>query len=208
MNFYKRIIKPVFDFLIALIGIIIISPLLLIITILLIFQNDGSPFFKQSRPGRNGKIFRVIKFRTMNNKKDATGKLLPDTVRLTKIGRFIRQASLDEIPQLINVLKGEMSIVGPRPLLVEYLPFYNDFQKRRHEVLPGITGWAQVNGRNALTWEKKFEYDVWYVDNISFFLDLKILLITFIKVFKQEGIALDGTKMGEIILEPFKGSPK
>ena len=151
-------------------------------------NNQGKPFFFQKRPGKNEKIFKVIKFNTMHNKKDAAGVLLSDAARLTKLGIFVRKTSLDEIPQLFNVLKGDMSLIGPRPLLPEYLSFYNTMQKKRHNVKPGITGWAQVNGRNAISWERKFEYDVWYVENISFFLDLNIFLKTFTKVFKSEGI--------------------
>src|SRR5690606_31873546 len=145
--------------------------------------NNGRPFFLQPRPGKGGEVFKIIKFKTMNDKKDADGNLLSDAERLTPIGAFIRKTSLDEIPQLINVLKGDMSLIGPRPLLVQYLPLYNEFQKRRHEVRPGMTGWAQVNGRNTISWDKKFEYDVWYVDHLSFLLDMKILLLTIKKVF-------------------------
>ncbi|GAA4311540.1 sugar transferase [Compostibacter hankyongensis] len=159
---------------------------------ILFFSLKGSPFFTQFRPGIEGKIFKLIKFKTMNDRKDAQGELLPDIDRLTPIGKFIRKTSLDEIPQLLNVIKGDMSIVGPRPLLVEYLPLYNNFQKRRHEVRPGITGLAQINGRNAITWKEKFEYDVWYVDHISLALDAKILIATFSKVFKSEGISQKG----------------
>jgi len=167
-------------------------PILLPAGILLTVANRGTPFFIQARPGKNGKIFKIVKFKTMNDKRDASGKLLPDDQRLTKIGKIVRKTSIDEIPQLWNVLKGDMSLVGPRPLLPEYLPLYNDFQKRRHEVRPGITGWAQVNGRNAVSWQQKFEYDVWYVENLSFLLDVKILLLTVKKVFKSEGIAAEG----------------
>ena len=165
------------------------------------FFNRGSVIFIQPRPGKNGKIFNLIKFKSMNDRKDDYGNLLPDSMRLSKTGKLIRSTSLDELPQLINVLKGDMSLVGPRPLLVKYLPLYNATQDRRHEVRPGITGWTQVNGRNALTWEKKFELDIWYVDNVSFWLDLKILWLTIIKVFKREGItAADATTM-----KPFTG---
>ena len=183
-NFFKRII----DFLASLIGLLLLSPLFLIVTVILYFANEGKPFFFQRRPGKGGKIFMLVKFKTMNDKKDKNGDLLPDEMRLTAMGTFVRKTSLDEIPQLINVLKGEMSLIGPRPLLVEYLPLYNDFQKRRHEVRPGITGWAQVNGRNTLSWNQKFAYDVWYVDHVSLALDIKILFMTFLKVFKAEGI--------------------
>lgn len=185
---YQKTIKKIFDFIIAFIGLIILFPLFLFVTIGLYFANNGKPFFFQSRPGQNGKLFKIIKFKTMNDKKDATGNFLPDSERLTKIGMFVRKISLDEIPQLLNVLKGEMSIVGPRPLLTEYLSLYSDVQKRRHELKPGITGWAQVNGRNAISWQQKFEYDVWYVDHVDFFLDIKIIFMTIKKVFIREGI--------------------
>jgi undecaprenyl phosphate N,N'-diacetylbacillosamine 1-phosphate transferase len=185
---YKKFFKPFLDFLLSFIGLVVISPVFLLVMVLLAFANNGNPFFFQIRPGKNGKLFRIIKFRTMNDARDNKGKLLPDAQRLTKIGKIVRKTSLDEIPQLINVLKGDMSLIGPRPLLVEYLPLYNDFQKRRHEVKPGITGWAQVNGRNTISWQKKFEYDVWYVDNMSFKLDLKIFLMTIKKVFLRDGI--------------------
>ena len=175
---YSSTIKPFFDFLSALLGFVILSPIFLLVTILLFVANDGKPFFFQLRPGKNGEIFTIIKFKTMNDKKDSDGNLLSDAKRLTTIGLFVRRTSLDEIPQLLNVIKGDMSIVGPRPLLTSYLHLYNDFQNRRHEVKPGITGWAQVNGRNGISWDKKFEYDVWYVDHISFILDLKILFKT------------------------------
>ncbi len=165
----------------------------------LAIANQGKPFFFQRRPGKNGKIFSIIKFKTMNDKKDAEGKLLPDGERLTKIGIFVRKTSLDEIPQLINVVKGDMSLIGPRPLLVQYLTIYNTHQKRRHEVKPGITGWAQVNGRNAISWKQKFDFDVWYVDHISFLLDLKIIFMTIKKVFIREGI----NQQGEATMEFF-----
>lgn len=164
--------------------------------------NAGKPFFFQQRPGKNEKIFKVIKFRSMNDKKDKGGNLLPDAERLTKAGSFVRKTSLDEIPQLINVLKGDMSLIGPRPLLVQYLHLYNNTQKRRHEVRPGVTGWAQVNGRNAISWAKKFEYDVWYVDHLSFALDIKILFLTIKKVFVREGISQEG----QATMEFFKGN--
>ena len=199
---YKHFIKPFFDCLSAAIGLVLLSPLFILVTIFLAFANDGKPFFFQLRPGKNGKIFKIVKFKTMNDKKDANGKLLPDAERLTKIGAFVRRTSLDEIPQLINVVRGDMSIIGPRPLLTHYLHLYNDFQNRRHEVKPGITGWAQVNGRNAISWDQKFAYDVWYVDNISFTLDVKILLKTVIKVIKSDGInAADAAT-----IEPFDGN--
>ena len=185
---YRSFFKYLFDFTAALLGLIVISPVFVLVMICLLVANTGNPFFFQSRPGKNARIFKVVKFKTMNDKKDKEGCLLPDAERLTTVGKFVRKTSLDEIPQLINVLKGDMSLVGPRPLLIEYLPRYNQEQARRHEVRPGITGWAQVNGRNAISWQQKFEYDVWYVDHISFFLDMKILWMTVIKVFKSEGI--------------------
>ena len=189
---YKNFIKPVIDFVLALVGFLFLSPVFVLVMIGLFFANDGKPFFFQLRPGKNGKIFKIIKFKTMTDKKDENGNLLPDADRLTKIGSFVRKTSLDEIPQLLNVIKGDMSLVGPRPLLPKYLELYNDFQRRRNEVKPGITGWAQVNGRNSISWEKKFEYDVWYVDNVSFLLDIKILIMTVLKVVKSEGINEQG----------------
>lgn len=199
---YKDIIKPTLDFLLALFGFLLLSPIFVFVTIGLFFANEGKPFFFQLRPGKDGKIFKIIKFKTMNDKKDANGNLLSDADRLTKIGSFVRKTSLDEIPQLLNVIKGEMSLIGPRPLLPSYLGLYNDFQRRRNEVKPGITGWAQVNGRNSISWEKKFEYDVWYVDNMSFMLDCKILLLTVLKVFKSEGI----NEEGQATSQEFKGN--
>jgi lipopolysaccharide/colanic/teichoic acid biosynthesis glycosyltransferase len=198
---YKNFIKPFFDIFSSLIGIILLSPLLVAISILLYFANSGKPFFFQLRPGKNGKIFKIVKFKTMNDKKDTSGNLLPDGERLTKVGSFVRKTSLDEIPQLFNVVVGDMSLIGPRPLLTHYMHLYNDFQNRRHEVKPGISGWAQVNGRNAISWDKKFEYDVWYVENISFLLDLNILFKTVLKVIKSDGInAADAAT-----IEPFDG---
>ena len=198
---YQTLFKPVFDFLAAFFGLLLLFPLFIIITIGLFIANQGKPFFFQQRPGKSGKIFRIVKFKTMNDRKDDTGNLLPDADRLTTVGRFVRKTSLDELPQLINVLKGDMSLIGPRPLLTHYLHLYNDFQNRRHEVKPGITGWAQVNGRNAISWDKKFEYDVWYVDHVSFGLDIKILIKTVLKVVKSEGInAADAAT-----IEPFDG---
>ncbi|WP_392437699.1 sugar transferase [Cruoricaptor ignavus] len=199
---YRDFLKPVLDFALALVGFVVLSPLFVLVTVALFFANAGKPFFFQLRPGKNGEIFRIIKFKTMNDRKDAQGNLLPDADRLTKVGAFVRKTSLDEIPQLINVIKGDMSLVGPRPLLPSYLPLYNDFQRRRMEVKPGITGWAQVNGRNAISWERKFELDVWYVDHISFWVDLKILLLTVKKVFVREGI----TQEGHVTSEEFKGN--
>ena len=189
---YRKYIKQLLDLCLALIGMIGALPILVPAGILLTFANRGTPFFFQKRPGKNGKIFTIVKFKTMNDQRNKQGKLLPDHQRLTRIGKIIRKTSIDEIPQLWNVLKGDMSLVGPRPLLPEYLPLYNDFQKRRHEVRPGITGWAQVNGRNAVSWQEKFAYDVWYVDHLSFFLDVKILLLTLKKVFKSEGVVVEG----------------
>lgn len=198
---YKYFFKRIIDFILALIGLIVLCPIFLIITIFLYFANDGKPFFFQMRPGKNGKVFKIVKFKTMNDKKDNNGNLLSDEIRLTRVGSFVRKTSLDEIPQLVNVLKGDMSLIGPRPLLTNYMHLYNDFQNRRHEVKPGITGWAQVNGRNAISWDKKFEYDVWYVDHISFLLDCKIILKTIQKVIKSDGInAEDGNTK-----EPFNG---
>ena len=199
---YKNFIKPVIDFVLALVGFLFLSPVFVLVTIGLFFANDGKPFYIQLRPGKNGKIFKIIKFKTMTDKKDENGNLLPDADRLTKIGSFVRKTSLDEIPQLLNVIKGDMSLVGPRPLLPKYLELYNDFQRRRNEVKPGITGWAQVNGRNSISWEKKFEYDVWYVDNVSFLLDIKILIMTVLKVVKSEGI----NEQGQATSNEFKGN--
>ena len=199
---YKNFIKPVIDFVLALVGFLFLSPVFVLVTIGLFFANDGKPFFFQLRPGKDGKIFKIIKFKTMTDKKDENGNLLPDADSLTKLGGFVRKTSLDEIPQLLNVIKGDMSLVGPRPLLPKYLELYNDFQRRRNEVKPGITGWAQVNGRNSISWEKKFEYDVWYVDNVSFLLDVKILILTVLKVVKSEGI----NEQGQATSNEFKGN--
>lgn len=185
---YKFFFKRVLDFILAAIGLILLSPIFVGVAMILLLTNNGKPFFFQPRPGRNGEIFKVIKFKSMNDKKDEYGELLPFHLRVTKFGNFIRKYSLDEIPQLLNVLKGDMSLIGPRPLLVQYLPLYNNFQKQRHLVKPGITGWAQINGRNTISWEKKFELDVWYVNNLSFLLDLKILLLTLKKVLIKEGV--------------------
>jgi len=199
---YQRYFKLITDVVIALAVFVIFLPVFLIVTVLLFVANDGKAFFFQRRPGKNGIIFKVIKFKTMNDRKGSDGQLLPDADRLTSFGKFIRKTSLDEIPQLLNVIKGDMSLIGPRPLLVEYLPLYNAMQSRRHEVRPGITGWAQVNGRNAISWEQKFEYDVWYVDHISFLLDLRILFFTIKKVFKSEGISA----VGHVTAEKFSGT--
>ncbi|NDA64497.1 MAG: sugar transferase [Chitinophagia bacterium] len=199
---YKFIIKSGFDFIVAFYCFLVLSPLFLLTTIALAIVNDGNPFFLQKRPGQYNRIFCIIKFKTMIDKKDAQGNLLPDAQRLTSIGSLVRKTSLDEIPQLINVLKGDMSLVGPRPLLVQYLALYTDEQKRRHLVKPGITGWAQINGRNAISWEEKFKLDVWYVDNQSFWLDMKIIWLTILKVLVREGINQDG----QATMEPFKGN--
>lgn len=200
---YNKFLKYVLDFLIASSVFFVLSPIFITVTILLLFANQGKPFFFQKRPGKNGRIFSIVKFKTMNDKKDQKGTLLNDENRLTKVGKLLRQTSLDEIPQLLNVIKGDMSLVGPRPLLVEYLPLYNPEQARRHEIKPGITGWAQVNGRNAISWEEKFRYDVWYVHNHSFSLDLKIIFLTFLKVIKSDGVSAKGMAT----TSKFKGSP-
>lgn len=199
---YKQGGKRLIDVLASALGLLVLSPVFLLVTILLAWANRGSPFFLQRRPGRNGRIFRVIKFKTMSDVRDEKGNLLPDAERLTPVGSFVRKTSLDEIPQLINVLRGDMSLVGPRPLLEQYLSLYNARQQRRHEVTPGITGWAQVNGRNAISWEQKFELDVWYVDNLSFLLDMKILFLTIWTVFRREGISQEG----QATMEPFRGN--
>ena len=185
---YRKYLKPILDFTTALTGFIILSPVFIIVVLLLFIVNNGKVFFLQSRPGFHEKIFKVIKFKTMNDKKDKDGNLLPDSRRLTGLGKFIRKTSLDEIPQLLNVIRGDMSLIGPRPLLVEYLSLYSEVQKKRHNVKPGITGWAQVNGRNAISWSQKFEYDVWYIDHLSFALDVRIFFLTIKKIFKSEGI--------------------
>ena len=188
MKLYRLFVKPVFDFLVAFVGLLIISPLFVILIVSLFILNDGKPFFYQARTGKYGKIFTIIKFKTMNDKTDKEGNLLPALERVTKIGNLCRKLSLDELPQLINILKGDMSLIGPRPLLPQYLKHYNKKQFRRHEVLPGITGWAQVNGRNTISWEQKFEYDVYYVEHLSFALDLKIILKTIDKVINRADI--------------------
>lgn len=200
---YKHVFKRVLDFSIVLVALFVIWPILLIITLWLHFANKGAgAFFFQERPGKDGEIFKVIKFKTMTDERDPNGNLLPDADRLTKVGRFVRSTSIDELPQLINVLKGDMALIGPRPLLIQYLPLYSKEQARRHEVCPGITGWAQVNGRNAISWTKKFELDVWYVDHCSFLLDLKIIGLTLKKVFVREGIN-SGTS---VTMEAFTGN--
>lgn len=190
---YRRFFKRIFDFCAALCGLMVIWPLLAVVAVWLHFANKGDgAFFKQERPGKDAKVFKVLKFKTMTDERDADGELLPDDRRLTAAGKFIRSTSIDELPQLINVLKGEMSLIGPRPLRTFYLPLYSDEQRHRHDVRPGITGWAQVNGRNNITWTKKFELDVWYVRNLSFGLDMKILFLTLKKVFARDGISKDG----------------
>jgi undecaprenyl phosphate N,N'-diacetylbacillosamine 1-phosphate transferase len=188
---YKFFLKPLFDFIFAFVGLLFLSPIFIIGFVLLYFANDGKPFFFQIRPGKKQRLFKIIKFKTMNDKTDAQGKLLSDDQRLTKIGKFVRKTSLDELPQLLNVLMGDMSLIGPRPLLPEYLPLYSRTQNRRHDVKPGITGWAQVNGRNAISWQQKFEFDVWYVDNVDFELDFRIFVKTIQKTIKSEGINPD-----------------
>ncbi len=200
---YRHFFKRLIDFFLSLIGFIIISPIFLLLWLWLTIANKGGgAFFFQERPGKNERIFKVIKFKTMTDERDSSGNLLPDYQRLTKVGKFVRSTSLDEIPQLLNVIKGDMSLIGPRPLLVQYLPLYDETQRRRHEVQPGITGLAQVNGRNAISWEQKFAYDVRYVDNVSLSLDCKILLKTIQKVFVRDGINSDSsTTMGA-----FKGN--
>ena len=201
-NFYIHYVKRGLDIVIAFFGLLVASPILLCTIICLMIANKGAGvFFFQERPGLKGKIFRIIKFKTMTDQKDADGNLLPDKDRLTPIGQFIRSTSIDELPQLINVLKGEMALIGPRPLLVKYLPLYSKEQARRHEVRPGITGWAQVHGRNALSWTRKFELDVWYVDHVSFLIDLKVLLLTIKNVLKRSDISHEG----EATMAPFDG---
>ena len=198
---YIKFFKRILDLLVSLLALLVLSPLFVIIFVSLFIANSGYPFFFQKRPGQYNRIFSIIKFKTMNDRTDAHGNLLPDFQRLTKIGSLVRKTSLDEIPQLLNVLKGDMSLVGPRPLLVQYLPLYSAEQRRRHLVKPGITGWAQVNGRNSISWEEKFKLDVWYVDNASFLLDVKIIFLTIKKVFMREGISAQG----HVTMEYFQG---
>ena len=198
---YKNYIKKIIDFLMSILGIIVSSPLFISICLILFFINKGKIFFVQKRPGYKEKPIYIIKFKTMNDKKDRNGELLPNEKRTTKVGIILRKLSLDEIPQLINVLKGDLSLVGPRPLLYKYLPLYSEVQRKRHNVMPGITGWAQINGRNLISWTKKFEYDIYYVNNISFWFDMKILCLTIFKVFKSEGVNLSKT----VTSEPFNG---
>lgn len=199
---YARYIKRLLDFILSLIAVVILSPILFVFIVIGAIKMGGNPFFTQERPGKDGKIFKLIKFRTMTNKKDADGNLLPDDQRLTSYGKFLRSTSVDELLELINILKGDMSIIGPRPLLVKYLPLYNDFQKHRHDVRPGLTGYAQVNGRNSISWEERFKLDVDYVQNITFMGDVKIIFDTVYKVFKRDGIS-SGTS---VTMEEFKGS--
>jgi lipopolysaccharide/colanic/teichoic acid biosynthesis glycosyltransferase len=185
---YKEYFKRLIELIISICGLVLLMPIILLCAIALWVSNSDTPFFIQPRPGKNAKVFKLIKFKTMSDNKDESGKLLPDVQRTTKVGKFIRSYSLDELPQLLNILRGDMSLIGPRPLLVKYLDLYTPVQARRHDVKPGITGWAQVNGRNTISWEEKFKLDVWYVDNLSFKLDLKILYLTFLKVIKKEAI--------------------
>jgi len=199
---YKNYIKPFFDKVVALVVLLLTSPVFLAVMVFLAFSNKGRIWFVQERPGKDEKLFRLIKFRTMNDARDEQGRLRPDNIRLTGAGKWVRKLSLDELPQLINVIRGEMSLVGPRPLLPEYLPLYNTTQRRRHSVKPGITGWAQVNGRNAVAWQQRFAYDVWYVDHQSFWLDLKIIFLTMIKVLLAEGISSNTS----VTMEKFRGN--
>ena len=204
---YKNFFKRFLDFTLALCVLIATSPILLAVSVALHFANKGAGiFFTQARPGKNGKIFRVVKFKTMTDERDATGTLLPDHQRMTRVGKFLRKSSLDELPQLFNILRGDMAIIGPRPLLPEYLPLYSPEQARRHEIRPGVTGWAQTNGRNAISWKKKFELDVWYVDHVSFALDVKILFLTALKVVKREGINQSDAPGTEITMPKFDGT--
>lgn len=199
---YKHFFKRVIDFTVVLCALLVIWPILLVITVWLHFANKGAgAFFLQERPGKDGRLFQVIKFKTMTDERDTNGNLLPDEARLTKVGKFVRSTSIDELPQLVNVFKGDMSLIGPRPLLPQYLPLYSKEQARRHEVRPGITGWAQCHGRNAISWTKKFELDVWYVDHCSFLLDLKIIFLTIKKVLVREGIS----QQGQATMEMFNG---
>lgn len=199
---YAKFFKRVIDFTLSLIALIVLSPILLILVIVTAIAMKGNPFFTQCRPGKDEKIFKLIKFRTMTNERDENGNLLPDDIRLNKFGKFLRSTSLDELPELLNILKGDMSIVGPRPLLVKYLPLYNDEQRRRHDVRPGLTGNAQANGRNALSWEDKFKLDIEYVDNISFTFDIKIIIDTVKTVIKRDGISSESSDT----MEEFKGN--
>ena len=199
---YKNFFKRIFDLFASFVALLVLSPVFIVTTFALYIANNRKPLFFQLRPGKNGRIFKVVKFKTMTDERDYKGNLLPDADRMTKIGKFVRSTSIDELPQLLNVLKGDMSLIGPRPLLVQYLPLYSKEQSRRHNVRPGITGWAQVNGRNAISWQQKFEYDVWYVENMSLFLDLKIFYLTIKKVFIREGI----NSKSSVTTEAFKGN--
>ncbi len=207
MSVYARFFKRGFDFALAAAATLAVSPLLVGIIVALHFANRGAGvFFTQARPGKDGKIFRVVKFKTMTDERDAAGTLLPDRERMTRLGRFLRKSSLDELPQLFNILRGDMSIVGPRPLLPEYLPLYSREQARRHEIRPGVTGWAQTHGRNSISWKKKFELDVWYVDHVSFALDVKILFLTALKVLRREGVNRSDAPGAEISMPRFDGT--
>jgi sugar transferase EpsL len=197
------LVKRLFDLLLTCISLVLLAPVMLVLSILVAIRLGFPLLFRQERPGYKGEVFTIYKFRTMRNERDSQGNLLPDDQRLTRLGRFLRSTSLDELPELINVLRGEMSLVGPRPLLIQYLPLYSPEQARRHDVLPGITGWAQVHGRNAITWQDKFALDVWYVDHWSFWLDLKIIALTVVKVLRREGIS----QPGQATAEPFQGNP-
>lgn len=199
---YVRFGKRLVDFIVSFFGLILLAPFLLALTLFMLLANRGNPFFKQVRPGLHEKLFTLVKFKTMNDRRDATGQLLPDAERLTPVGKFVRETSLDELPQLWNVLWGDMSLIGPRPLLVEYLSLYNPVQRLRHAVRPGITGWAQVNGRNALSWPDKFAHDVWYVEHLSLALDFKIVLLTLVKIVRREGIS----SATAATMEKFEGS--
>jgi len=202
MNFYENYFKRLFDLLLSIIVLIITFPIIFFTAILLFFQNSGRVLFYQRRPGYAEKPFNIMKFKTMTDERDEEGELLPDVERITSLGKFVRKLSLDELPQLFNVLKGDMSLIGPRPLLFKYIPLYSDEQRRRHEVRPGITGWAQVNGRNSISWEKKFKLDVWYVDNVSFMLDIKIIWLTIVKILKREGVNQSEARP----MQPFDGT--
>ena len=199
---YKLFFKRFFDFVLAFIGIAALFPILFITVVFLLFANKGKPFFFQNRPGKKGKVFKIIKLKSMNDKKDSNGDLLPFDQRITSVGKFIRKYSLDEIPQLFNVLKGDMSLIGPRPLLVKYLPLYNEEQNKRHNVKPGITGWAQINGRNTISWDQKFKLDVWYAENISLKTDIKIIFLTIKKVLFKEDI----NSTENVNMTPFNGN--
>jgi len=195
---YKNFFKPTLDFLVAFIGLLVLSPIFLLVMLGLTIANNGKPFFYQKRPGKDEKIFSIIKFKSMNDRKDGEGNLLPNEKRVTPIGLFIRKTSIDELPQLINILRGQMSLIGPRPLPIRYLELYNSEQRKRHNVRPGITGWAQINGRNNITWKRKFELDVWYVEHLSIYLDVKIFFLTILKILKRSDINSSDEKVGAI----------